>query len=165
MTTSLPTDLLKAISTDQNLSRTRLLQEAVSFKPTRHRVSTASGSALYTHCTLDTLLLPLVLEEDVHVETTPPGETQPLVFDVKNGQVTGPEGVIISVPVRVASGPVQQSFCPYSNAFPDRAAYEAWAAQSPVPTVGVSLTEARQLAAVLVAQLAPEAADAPLGCC
>ncbi|WP_034389025.1 organomercurial lyase [Deinococcus sp. YIM 77859] len=165
MTTSLPTDLLKALTTNQNLSRTRLLQEAVSFKPTRHRVRTASGSTLYTHCTLDTLLLPLVLEEDVEVETVPPGEAQPLVFNVKSGQVTGSEGVLISVPVRVDSGPVQQSFCPYSNAFPDRAAYEAWAAQSPVPTVGVSLSEAQQLAETLVAQLDAEDANAPLGCC
>ena len=159
MTTLLPAELLKALGTAGTLTRTRLLQEAVSFTPTRHRVSTASGSVFYTHCTLDTLLLPLVLNEDAHVETTPPNASRPLVLNVQGGQVSGPDGLVISVPVRVDAGPVQQRFCPYSNAFADRGAYDAWAAQSPVPTQGLSLENAQGWAAALVSQLTPEPDD------
>ena len=165
--TSHPTELLKALGTDGTLTRTRLLQEAVSFTPTRHRVSTASGSVFYTHCTLDTLLLPLVLNEDVHVETTPPNTARPIILDIQSGQVSGPEGTVISVPIRVDAGPVQQRFCPYSNAFVDREAYDAWAAQSPVSTQGLSLEDAQAWAVTLVSQLTPESddQDTSLGCC
>jgi len=167
MTTLLPAELLNALGTDETLTRTRLLQEAVSFTPTRHRISTASGSVFYTHCTLDTLLLPLALNEDAHVETTPPNASHPLCLDVRGGRVSGPDGTVISVPIRVDAGPVRQRFCPYSNAFADRGAYDAWAAQAPVPTQGLSLEAAQQWALALVRQLKPDPddQDASLGCC
>lgn len=95
-------------------------------------------------CVLDGLVLPFVLDgaDDVFVASRSPESDAEVAFDVtENGVSSDPEGAVLSFGVAsdvpsseerddvLAAGYVIA--CPYINAFPDEAEYEAWAASTP----------------------------------
>lgn len=133
-----------------------LIRDMRSSTPTRHRVTILSGLSLHVHCALDALLLPFLLGgEDVAVESVPPGTpASPISFQILRGRLfDAPEGVLVTIPLQRNMGSLRESFCPYSNIFPDSVAYEDWASSVDVPTQALPLSEALGLARDLVAQL------------
>lgn len=134
-----------------------VLREFLLFTPSPHVVHTASGVRISTRCALDTLLAAWILNENIDIATTPPGEAQPLHLTVRDRHLQAPPDAVLAVPtqfdVRTAEG-IHRSFCPYALVFPDAAAHRTWSAAAPVPTTPLSLQAAFQLADDLVGRLA-----------
>lgn len=133
-----------------------VLRDFIMFSPTPHVVQTHSGVRIYTRCALDTLLAAWVLGGDIDIETTPPGQTQPLRLMVRNGQLDAPLGAVLALPTPANLHTAQelyQSFCPYALVFPDDATYHAWSVTTPVLTTPVTLQDAFELARQLVERL------------
>ena len=59
-----------------------IVKDLLSFAPTCHVISTASGMRFFTCCAVDTFLIAHLLDEDVDIKTTPPGHTEPLRINV-----------------------------------------------------------------------------------
>lgn len=154
MSTSDQLSLLNGILADlEGRSCDALIREMRSSTPTRHCVTIASGLSFHVHCTLDALLSPFLLDEDVEVESIPPTHSaSPLRFQIVRGRLTGaPEGLVVAIPL-LRRGVLQESFCPYSNLFPNQNAYLDWACSVDVPTQALPLSEALDLARNLAAQ-------------
>lgn len=156
MSTSDRLSLLSGLLADlEGRSCDALIREMRSSTPTRHCVTIASGLSFHVHCTLDALLSPFLLDEDVEVESIPPTHSaSPLRFQIVRGRLTeAPEGLVVSIPLQRCQGVLQESFCPYSNLFPNQNAYLDWACSVDVPTQALPLSEALGLARDLAAQL------------
>lgn len=127
-----------------------ILRDLVSFTPTAHVVQTQSGVRFFTYCALDTLLAAWLLDENVDIDTTPPGNSQPIRITVRYEQLYAPADAVIALPdvhddaeVRHVhdDAEVRQTFCPYANAFPDWAAYEQWTTSAPVVTTALPVRD------------------------
>lgn len=132
----------------------------------RHRAH-AGDEVYHFRCVLDTLLVPFVLEDpgEVTVRTRSPAAGTELRLAVtRDGVAADPAGAVLSLGVETDVDPPEgedvlaygyERFCPYVNAFPDRSAYEAWAADTPeAATMALSVDEGFELARTLGRRLA-----------
>lgn len=141
-----------------------------SGRPTRHEVR-IGGTTRHTHCIMDALLVPIVAGVPAEVRSASP---------LGDGAVTlrvGPDAVEADPPAAVVSfgvaredrGAVQQTACPYINAFPSEDDYRRWAAQTPeAVTMALPLADAFVLARAMAvpATDADASGEAPsAGCC
>jgi hypothetical protein len=130
-----------------------IVKDLISFKPTRHVVSTATGVRVFTCCAVDTLLIAHLLDEDVDIETTPPGHAQAVRIDVHDHRLHASSNVVIAIPVQHNDQEIWTTFCPYSNVFPDEDAYRQWAVSAPVTTISTSIREAFDITSVIADRL------------
>ena len=130
-----------------------IVKDLISFKPTRHVVSTASGVRLFTCCAVDTLLIAHLLDEDVDIETTAPGHTEVLHIDVQDRQLHASSNAVITIPVQHNDQEIRMTFCPYSNVFPDEDAYRQWAVSAPVATISTSIRDAFDITSAIADRL------------
>jgi hypothetical protein len=128
-----------------------IVKDLLSFAPTRHVISTASGIRFFTCCAVDTLLIAHLLDEDVDIETTPPGHAEPLRINDKELRVS--RSAVIAIPVQHDDHQIRETFCPYANGFPDEDAYQQWAATAPVPTISGPIKDAFDITSVIADRL------------
>jgi hypothetical protein len=96
-----------------------IVKDLLSFSPTRHVINTTSGSRFFECCAVDTLLIAHLLDEDIAIETTPPGNTEPLCINVHNNELRVSSGAVIAIPLRHDPQQIRETFCPYANGFPN----------------------------------------------
>jgi len=120
------------------------------------------GERYYFLCFYDAVLLSALAEQPVDILTESPegAVIQAHATGTSDLTVTPPEAVVSFGVERGAEPPADGELspgdlysvvCPYVKAFPDRAAYEAWARTVPAETVAMSLSGATDVAAALVA--------------
>jgi alkylmercury lyase len=130
-----------------------IVKDLLSFAPTRHVISTASGIRFFTCCAVDTLLIAHLLDEDVDIETTPPGHAEPLRINVHDKELRVSRSAVIAIPVQHDDHQIRETFCPYANGFPDEDAYQQWAATAPVPTICGPIKDAFDITSVIADRL------------
>jgi len=158
MTSTPITDLLNALfASREGRTPDRILRDALSFTPTAHVVETQSGARFFTRCALYALLAAWILDEDLEIETMPPGQMRPLRLTVRHGQLHAPDGVVLVLPERADTGApdeIQGSFCLDANVFPDEQASESWTSVFLSPNTTVNLQDAFRALQELVDRLA-----------
>lgn len=122
-------------------------------------------------CFYDAVILAAITEEPVEIRTqSPDGTTIEADADGDGTLTVRPEGAVFSFGIddrAVTTGrdrPTLEdgyaAICPYVRAFPDREAYQRWAASVPAATVAMPLAGATDLAAALVAEADTPGTDA-----
>lgn len=118
------------------------------------------GERYYFRCFYDAVLLAALAERPVEIRTESPGGR---VIEARaegpTGLAVSPETAVVSFGVDETVAPegepshadVYAAVCPFVRAFPDREAYERWAATVPAATVAMPLAGATELAVALVA--------------
>jgi hypothetical protein len=119
-----------------------IVKDLLSFSPTRHVINTTSGSRFFACCAVDTLLIAHLLDEDVDIETTPPGNAEPLCINIHNKELGVSSSAVIAIPLQHDDQQIRETFCPYANGFPDEDAYLQWAATAPVVTISAPIEDA-----------------------
>jgi hypothetical protein len=100
--------------------------------PTRHRVQLSDGPRVDAMCVIDALGIPPMLNTDAVITTTAPNDEQPITVTFTDGNVVWePPTAVVFVSAQAGAGPSVDTCCDYLNAFPTRAAAEAWAAAHP----------------------------------
>src|SRR6202051_3589853 len=115
-----------------------IVKDLLSFSPTRHVITTTSGSRFFACCAVDTLLIAHLLDEDVDIETTPPDSTEPLCVNIHNKELRVSRSAVIAIPLRHDDHQIRETFCPYANVFADADADLQWTATA----AGVSISAA-----------------------
>lgn len=129
-------------------------------RETPHR-GTAGGETHHFLCFYDAVVLAALIEGPVDIRTESPDGTviEARAEGTDDIRVTPQEavfafGVAEAVDPPVGDGPshaaVYGAVCPYVKAFPDRDAYEQWAAASDGATVAMPLAGATDIASALV---------------
>ena len=77
-----------------------IVKDLLSFSPTRHLINTTSGSRFFACCAVDTLLIAHLLDEDVDIETTPPGNAEPLCINIHNKELRVSSSAVIAIPLQ-----------------------------------------------------------------
>jgi hypothetical protein len=100
-------------------------------------------------CVIDALGIPAMLDTDAVITTAAPDSGPPVTVTVTGGRaVWEPSTAVVFVGAQAGTGPSAEVCCDYLNAFPDRAAAQAWAsAHHEVPGSIVDGDEAAQLGA------------------
>ncbi len=119
-----------------------IVKDLLSFSPTRHVINTTRGSRFFARCAVDTLLIAYLLDEDVDIETTPPGSTEPLCINVHNKELRVSRSAVIAIPIRHDDHQIRETFCPYAKGFPNEDACLQWAATAPVVTISAPIEDA-----------------------
>lgn len=112
-------------------------------------------------CFYDAVVLAAMADAPVDIHTESPDGTVVTAEAVGTADLTvTPEDAVFSFGVATdLDGPddgdptpadIYSAICPYVRAFPDRAAYEQWAEQTPAVTVALPLAGSTELAAALV---------------
>lgn len=106
--------------------------------------ATVDGETTNFMCAEDPLLVGLLAEQPVTVESTPPNRAETVVIEFDRGQPIGvdPDGALLSLgiatdadaPTSNAPSAFYELTCPYGRAFPDDDAYEEWAAEADAVT-------------------------------
>ena len=81
-----------------------IVKDLLSFSPTRHVFNTTSGSRFFACCAVDTLLIAHLLDEDVDIETTPPGNAEPLCINIHNKELRVSSSAVIAIPLQHDDG-------------------------------------------------------------
>lgn len=100
--------------------------------------ATIGGETTHYVCVQDPLVVGLLADEPVTVESTPPASEEQVTieFDGDGGIAVDPEGALLSfgidpdatAPAEITPEAMYGLVCPYGHAFPDDESYEAWAA-------------------------------------
>jgi Alkylmercury lyase len=109
-----------------------------------------------------------LLDEDVDIETTPPGHAEPLRLNVHHKELLVSRSAVIAIPVQHDDQQIRETFCPYANGFPDADAYLQWAATAPVPMVSGSIKDVFDITSAIADHLKNLAAlhgQNSCGCC
>lgn len=106
--------------------------------------ATVGGATTNYMCAQDPLVVGLLAEEPVTVESTAPTANEPVTITFEpDGTVDAePEGSLLSfgidpdarAPERVTPEAMYGLVCPYGHAFPDDESYEAWARETDAVT-------------------------------
>jgi hypothetical protein len=121
------------------------------------------GDRYYFRCFYDAVLLSVIADNPVDVRTVSPGG------EVIEARAVGSDELSVSPPTAVFSfgaargverpadgepshDTIYDAVCPYVKAFPDRDAYERWAARVPTATVAAPLAGATAIADALTAE-------------
>ncbi|MEF8812328.1 MAG: organomercurial lyase [Halovenus sp.] len=124
---------------------------------------TMGGERHYFRCFYDAVLLSAIADHPVDVRTVSPAGAVIEAHAVGSDELSvSPPTAVFSFGVArdierpaggdVAHEAVYDAVCPYVKAFPDRDAYERWAAEVPAATVAAPLEGATALAAALTAE-------------
>jgi hypothetical protein len=145
------------------------INELCTSAPSRHAIHLDSES-YYVHCTLDTLVLPFLLDTsstfEIASESPISGETVKVHGSLDAIDVV-PEKAVMSFGVRkinknsgesdITPEFVYRQFCPYTNAFLSKAEYKRWAVETKEATsMSLAFDEAFSLAQALIAHSAPD---------
>lgn len=111
------------------------------------------------HCVLDAIVAPFLVDEldEIAIRATSPLTESVVELQVTPDEmISSPEDAVVSIGVGADSTApdadarisevAYERFCPYTNAFPSRAEYDQWAAETDAETVAISVGEAYELA-------------------
>lgn len=100
--------------------------------------ATVDGKTTHYMCAQDPLVVGLLADEPVTVESTPPNRSEPVRIEFgPDGEIgVDPAGALFSfgiaadaeTPATISPQEIYQLVCPYGHAFPDDEAYQEWAA-------------------------------------
>lgn len=134
------------------------LEMLCTAEDSRHR-ATFDGTTQHYQCVLDAIIVPFLADDvaTVAIETTSPvGETTMQLTVTEDRIEADPAGTVMSFGVAAdIDGPAEDvpspmlaygRFCPYGNAFPTEAEYEAWAAETDAITMAISMEDTLELA-------------------
>lgn len=126
-----------------------------SAAPTRHRVTIASGVSVHAMCGIDALGIPLMLGENVRIDTNDPITGEQITITNDSGHTTwSPPDAVAFVGADAGGGPSADCCCEYLNLFAGQATAAAWSAAHPsIPGQVLSQTEAEELASTLFGAL------------
>ena len=138
----------------------RIVGQGLTLRPTPHRF-TIDGEELYTWCALDTLIFPLILDREAHIESVSPATGQPIRL------TAGPRGVrdaepataVVSLvnPGDIAT--IRSSFCNQVHFFTSSDDARSWLDTNPggqVMPITDGFDFATQLTTALLATLPPQ---------
>lgn len=128
-------------------------------EPTGHRAEVA-GDTYHFMCFYDAVVLAALAETSVEIMTRSPNGTDIEATAIGGESLTvTPDDVVTSFGVASQANrsagqspsveDLYRAVCPSVKAFPDRAAYSNWAADHEVPTVGIPLGDAIEIATAL----------------
>lgn len=129
-----------------------------------------AGDRHHFQCFYDALILAELVDSPVTIRTESPGGTVIEATVTDSGVSLTPADAVMSFGITSDPDPLPDerpheaaygAICPHVKAFPDRAAYEAWAANVDAVTIGTPLGDATGLAA-LIAGGSPADAPEPL---
>lgn len=138
----------------------RVVGQGLTLRPTPHRF-TLDGAELYTWCALDTLVFPLVLDRQAHVESVSPASGQPIRLSA------GPRGVrdvepataVLSLVNAADIATIRSSFCNQVHFFTSVSDARSWLETNPggrVMPITDAFDFATQLTTALLATLPPQ---------
>jgi hypothetical protein len=136
-----------------------------SARPTRHRVRIGNRIDVHAMCGIDALGIPVMLGEDVHIETSDPVTGDPITVTSTEGRVAwDPSDAVAFVGVAASDGPSADCCCDYLNLFTDRTTADDWAAAHPsIPGRVLTQPDAEDLAKTLFGTLlAPDGRGASM---
>lgn len=137
-------------------------QDMLVAEDSRHEVL-VDDERFNTYCVLDALVLPFLLDERVEIRSMPPVGDNPIEIETTARLLEArPASAVVSFGFSLDIPETRRSLdaadpaslqellhseaCPKINAFPDRSAYEAWAAETDAVTIGLTLAQAYAMA-------------------
>lgn len=131
----------------------RIVGQGLTLRPTPHRF-TLDGEQLYTWCALDTLIFPLILDREAHIESVSPATGQPIRL------TAGPRGVrdvepataVLSLVNPEDMTEIRSAFCNQVHFFTSVSDAQSWLETNPGGQV-MPVTDAFELAAQLTTAL------------
>ena len=126
-----------------------------SAAPTRHEVAIDSGISVHAMCGIDALGIPVMLGQDVRIDTNDPITGEQITITTDNGHTTWtPHDAVAFVGADAGGGPSADCCCEYLNLFASQATAAAWSAAHPsIPGQVLSQIEAEELASTLFGAL------------
>ncbi|AGN02405.1 alkylmercury lyase [Salinarchaeum sp. Harcht-Bsk1] len=122
--------------------------------------ATLDGETTHYVCVQDPIVVGLLADDPVTVESTPPtsDETVTIEFDGDGVTAVEPEGSLLSfgiaadvqAPPEITPEAMYGLVCPYGHAFPDDASYDEWAGETDAVTDVLSVSAGVSAMAALV---------------
>lgn len=133
-------------------------EDLYSHTPSRHAVR-IGGETRHTHCIMDALLVPVLTGQPAQIRSQSPIGSLVTITASPDRVEADATGAVVSFGVaRADRGAVQQTACPYINAFPSRAEYERWAEATPdAVTMALPLAHAFALARAMAGRASASA--------
>lgn len=111
--------------------------------------ATLAGETTHYMCAQDPLVVGMLADEPVTVESTPPNREEPITvsFEPDGTIEAAPDGALLSFgvdpdaerPEPVTPEAMYRLVCPYGHAFPDDEAYREWASEADAVTDALSV--------------------------
>ncbi|TVS86195.1 organomercurial lyase MerB [Mycobacterium helveticum] len=141
----------------------RIVGHGLTLRPTPHRF-TLDGAQLYTWCALDTLIFPLILDREAHVESVSPASRQPirLTADPRGVRDVEPAAAVVSLVNPDDMTEIRSAFCNQVHFFTSDDDAQSWQETNPggqVMPVADTFDLAAQLTTAFLATVSPQ--DAP----
>lgn len=129
----------------------RVVGHGLTLLPTPHRF-TLDGVRLYTWCALDTLIFPLILDREAHIESASPTGGQPirLTAGPRGPRDVEPATAVVSLVNPDDITEIRSTFCNHVHFFTSAADARSWLQTTPGGQV-MPVAEAFNLAAQLAA--------------
>lgn len=146
----------------------RVVGHGLTLRPTPHRF-TLDGAQLYTWCALDTLIFPLILDREAHVESASPCSGQPirLTAGPRGLRDVEPATAVVSLVSPDDITEIRSSFCNQVHFFTSVDGARSWLQTTPggqVMPVAEAFDLAAQLAAAFLAAASPHEAPQAAAC-